>query len=114
MNAHATFAPRSQKPLTELGFCAWLGQAMPGDRLIYHEGFLILDTFTTGSRLSEQDRRRLTKLQARALWAAEQGLAHLIQQRTGPEQFAYAAIARPKPKGAADSLSRLLEEEMTR
>lgn len=100
------------RPMTEIEFCAWLGQALPGDRLIYHQGFLILDTFPAGSRLSEWDRQRLSKLQARALWAAEQGLTHLIQQRTGPEQFAYTAIARPKPQGAADSLSRLLEEEI--
>ena len=43
--------------------------------------------------------------------AAEQGLVHLVQERTGPDQFAYIAVARPKPKAAAVSLSALLLAE---
>lgn len=35
---------------------------------------------------------------------------HLVQERTGPDQFAYIAVARPKPKAAAVSLSALLPD----
>ena len=31
-------------PLTEFALCAWVGQACPGDRLVYHRGFLSIDT----------------------------------------------------------------------
>jgi len=34
-----------------------------------------------------------------------------VQERTGPDQFAYIAVARPKPKAAAVSLSALLLSE---
>jgi hypothetical protein len=33
---------------------------------------------------------------------------HLVQERVAPDQFAYFAIARPKPKAAEASLSKLL------
>ena len=36
---------RPKAPLTEIQFCAWVAQALPGDRLEYHRGFLVLDTF---------------------------------------------------------------------
>jgi hypothetical protein len=47
---------------------------------------------------------------AAALRAAEQDLVHLVQGRIGPDQFAYIAVARRKPRKASASLSvRLLE-----
>ena len=30
------FIPAKPRPLTDIEFCAWIGQAMPGDRLEYH------------------------------------------------------------------------------
>ncbi|MFC3119836.1 hypothetical protein ACFOHS_22155 [Jhaorihella thermophila] len=30
---------RAARPLTDIEFCAWVGQAAPGDRLEYHQGF---------------------------------------------------------------------------
>ena len=45
---------------------------------------------------------------ARAWWASEQRLVHLVQERLGPDLFAYLAIARPKPKHAEASLAALL------
>ena len=33
---------------------------------------------------------------------------HLVQERLGPDLFAYIAIARPKPKRAEVSLAALL------
>jgi hypothetical protein len=102
---------RTSRPLGEIEFCAWIAQAVPGDRLEYHRGFLVLDTFPAFSHLPEAQRTELAKLGARAFWADEQGLVHLVQERVGPDQFAYIAVARPKPKAAAVSLSELLLAE---
>jgi len=104
-------AVRAGRPLTEIEFCAWVAQALPGDRLEYHRGFLTLDRCQGLSRFTTEERTRLTWLGARAFWAAEQGLVHLVQQRTGADQFAYIAVARPKPKAAAFSLTALLLAE---
>ena len=38
------FTPIRPRPLTDIEFCAWIGQAVPGDRLEYHRGFLGIDT----------------------------------------------------------------------
>jgi hypothetical protein len=95
----------------EISFCAWLAQAEPGDRLEYHRGFLVLDTFAQISGLADKERAELGKLANRAFCVAEQGLVHLVQQRIGTDQFAYIAIARPKPKYATASLSALLLDE---
>lgn len=106
---HAAFTTvRSTKPLTEIEFCGWVGQAAPGDRLEYHRGFLVLDTFALFTRLDDTARAELGKLASRAFWAAEAGLVHLVQERVGPDEFAYIAIARPKPRAAEASLSKLL------
>ncbi len=102
---------RSRHPLTEIEFCAWVAQAVPGDRLEYYCGFLVLDTFALFSRLDDQGRGELSKLAGRAFCAAEQGLVHLVQERIAPDRFAYVAIARPNPKAAAVSLSALLLAE---
>jgi hypothetical protein len=102
-----TLRPR----LSEVEFCAWVAQAVPGDRLEYHRGFLTLDTFAMFTGLSDKQRAELRRLGSRAFWAAEQGLVHLVQERVGPDLFAYIAVARPKPKPAAISLSELLLDE---
>ena len=102
---------RASRPLSEIEFAAWVAQAVPGDRLEYHRGFLVLDTFALFTKLDDRGRTELAKLGSRAFWAAEQGLVHLVQQRIAPDQFAYIAVARPKPKAAAVSLSELLLAE---
>ena len=94
----------------EIRFCAWVAQAEPGDRLQYHRGFLAIDTFALFSGRSDKDRAELRKLADRSFWAAEAGLVHLVQERIDTDRFAYIAIARPKPKHAAASLSALLLE----
>ena len=103
---------RAPHPISEIEFCGWVGQAVPGDRLEYHRGFLVLDAFPVISKLADPDRKRLALLGTRAFWAAEAGLVHLVQERIGPDHFAYIAIARPKPKAASASLSALLLEEV--
>jgi hypothetical protein len=102
---------RAPHPISEIEFCGWLGQAVPGDRLEYHRGFLGIDAFPVISRLADPDRKRLALLAARAFRAAEVDLVHLVQERLGRDHFAYIAIARPKPKGASVSLSALLLED---
>jgi len=83
--------------LDEIGFCAWIAQAEPGAALIYHQGFLSVDVTALLSSLPCDERRRLGDLALAAWRAGEQGLVHLVQDRLGPDRFAYLAIARPKP-----------------
>ena len=86
---HASFVLRpTTRRLTDIEFCSWVTQALPGDGLEYHRGFLALD----------RTRGDIDKLAARVLWAFEQGLVHLVQERVGPEDFAYIAVARRKPR----------------
>ena len=96
--------------LNEVSFCAWVAQAEPGETLVYHRGFLAVDTFGAASPLSPERRSALRRTANAALRAAEQDLVHLVQARIGPDQFAYIAVARRKPRQAGASLSvRLLE-----
>lgn len=97
-------------PINEIGFCAWVAQAEPGATLVYHYGFLVVDTDKVLSKLPVEARGALRLLGDAAMRAAEEGLVHLVQVRLSTNRFAYIAIARPKPKGAPASLScRLLE-----
>jgi hypothetical protein len=106
---HATITTlRSARRLTEMDFAGWVGSAAPGDRLEYHRGFLAVDIVPAISKLPEPERAALKTLGARAWWAAEQRLVHLVQERLGPGSFAYIAIARPKPRLAEVSLASLL------
>jgi hypothetical protein len=96
--------------LDEIGLSAWIAQAELGETLVYHRGFLAVDTFGSASNLSPERRSALRRTADAALRAAEQDLVHLVQARIGPDQFAYIAIARSKPRQAGASLSlRLLE-----
>ena len=94
--------------ITEVDFCAWLGQASPDDVLEYYRGFLAPDTMPHGTRLSERDRAELARVARRAWWASERRLIHLVQRRHGADDYSYFAIARPKPMAALASLSSLL------
>ncbi len=106
-------AIQPDNPINEIEFCAWVAQALPGERLEYHCGFLVLDTFPLFSRLDDKARQALRKLAGRVFWAAEQGFVHLVQKRLPTDRFSYIAIARPKPKSTttAASLSALLLSE---
>jgi hypothetical protein len=97
-------------PVSEVAFCAWLALAAPGERLVYHRGFLAVDAAGLVSSLSPERQRALRDVAAAALRAAEQGLVHLVQVRLGPHRFAYVALARPKSRRPGAALSaRLLE-----
>lgn len=97
--------------LNEVELCAWIGQASPGDVLEYHRGFLALDKAPFANRLTEAERADLILMSRRALWAAEEGLVHLVQQRLGPDHYRYLAIARPKTEATEQILSSLIDEE---
>ena len=102
---------RPKVAVLEIQFCAWVAQAVPVDRLEYHRGHLAVDADKVTSHLDLNVRADLALVRDRAFWAAEQGLVHLVQERVVPDQFAYIAVARPKPKAAAVSLSELLLTE---
>ena len=96
--------------LDEIGLSAWIAQAAPGETLVCHRGFLAVDTFGSASPLPPESHSALRRTADAALRAAEQDLVHLVQARIGPDQFAYIAIARRKPRQAGAALSvRLLE-----
>jgi hypothetical protein len=97
--------------LTEAMFCAWLGAAVAGDAIIYHRGTLARDTCPQMNLRSLDERVRVARLSSRALKLAEAGLLHLVQRRHGFEDFAYIAIARPKPRRNAPALHALLVKE---
>jgi hypothetical protein len=97
MDTHHSTPPDTTKQ-REVNFCVWLGQARAKDTFIYHRGFLALDTSDLSRRLPSADRLELCRLAKRARWAEEQGLVHLVQRRHGAGDFAYLAVARPKPK----------------
>ncbi|HLI12757.1 MAG TPA: hypothetical protein VKY65_14285 [Alphaproteobacteria bacterium] len=98
--------------IKEIDLCGWIGQAMPGERLEYHRGFLALDVTEQGTRLAERDRTELVRVARRAWWAAELGLVHLVQRRHGPDDYSYLAIARPKPRRVPASLASFLLQEV--
>jgi hypothetical protein len=107
--AHGQSAPVAGG-ITEISFCAWIAQAEAGEVLIYHQGFLVVDTDPVLSKLRGDERLALRALASAAFRAEVQGLVHLVQQRLAMDRFAYIAIARPKPKSPRPAaITRLLE-----
>lgn len=110
MNTISRF-PIARLFLSEAHFCAWLGQAQPGEHTEYHRGFLAIDTVRASSNLIENDRKELVRVGRRAWWAAEKNLVHLVQRRLGPDRFSYLAIARQHPKQLQEKLLTLLAQD---
>ncbi|WP_300584499.1 hypothetical protein [Marivita sp.] len=102
-------ASHTFRPLTEIQFCAWVAQAIPGDRLEYHRGYLAVDADKVTSDLDPNARAELACLRDRAFWSETAGLVHLVQQRLGPDCFAYLAIARPKTSRTERAVAQLAE-----
>jgi hypothetical protein len=105
----AANAIRQWAPISEIQFCAWVAQALPGDRLEYHRGHLAVDADKVTSDLDPNARAELACLRDRAFWSETAGLVHLVQQRLGPDRFAYLAIARPKTSRTARAVAQLAE-----
>ncbi|GGL58463.1 hypothetical protein [Wenxinia marina] len=99
---------RRPPPRTELDFCQWVGDALPGEWLEYHRGFLAIDAAPEMSPLASDRWRGLAALSECARWASDHRLVHLVQRRLGPDQFVYIAIARPKPLSRRIELAALL------
>lgn len=85
-------------PLTEATLCDWIAQALPGERLQYHQGLLLVDRSEANSPYPPKERQRIHAVAKRAWHACELGLVHLVSQRTAPFEFAYIAVrARMTP-----------------
>jgi hypothetical protein len=98
--------------VSEIELCAWVAQAEPGAVLEYHRGYLALDRSGFGSLGNMSARAAVGLLGARAHDLAERGLVHLVQQRHGPEDYSYFAVARACRKGALpDFASHVITEE---
>jgi len=98
----------AEPPLTETMLCAWYGSAVTGDRIIYHRGFLAIDVAPLTFKLPDAERRMLLRVAERVLQLAEDGLVHLVQRRLGEGDFAYLAIARPRPRTRCGALASVL------
>lgn len=85
-------------PITEVDLEAWLTTAQPGDRLIYHRGFLAVDASGSTGRLPPPQARELRRVARLAFAAVERGVVHAVQQRNGPNDFTYLLIVRPQPR----------------
>jgi hypothetical protein len=83
-------------------FRAWLRISRPGDRVVYHQGFLVVDRGTS-SPLRERERRRLDVLATAAGAAAAAGLVHLVQWRCAPGTFVYLAVKALPARGVCRS-----------
>ena len=99
------------KPITEIEFCSWLGQAKPDDILEYHQGFLALDRCVVGAAEQTAHARALHQVAERAFELAERGFIHLIQRRLGPDEFSYLAISRPSSGPVPIPFQTLIPEE---
>ena len=86
------------KPLTEAALCDWIAEALPGERIQYHQGLLLLDRSDASSPFPPKERQRIHAVAKRAWHACELGLVHLVSQRVEPFVFRYLAVrARMTP-----------------
>ena len=81
----------------ENAFVDWRTDARPGDRFVYHRGFLARDRHPTTGRMGKSDRLALERVADRAFGACNQRLVRLLQRKHGPEDFSYIAVARAPP-----------------
>lgn len=98
----------AEPPLTETMFCTWFGAAVPGDRIVYHRGFLAVDASPLTSKVPDAERRALLRVAERALQLAQDGLVHLVQRRMGDGDFTYLAVARPRARSRTGTLVSVL------
>ena len=89
--------PARTLSITEEGFCAWLGKAMPGHRIEYHRGDLLIDRSRTLGSFSETDRRELSAIANRALALAEEGRLCLVAEAPRRLRLQLRRGHRPAP-----------------
>ena len=80
--------------ISEADFASWLHKAAAGSAIIYHRGFLAIDTAEAISPLSPEERLQLVRTATAAYRAAEDGSVHLLQRRLGSHCFSYTAVRR--------------------
>ena len=97
-------------PLTEVALCAWVGSASPGDRLVYHTGFLSFDTAVDSRFGTPAQRQELRRVAGRAWRLAQEGIVHLVQRRLGEAAFDYMIVVRPRPRVSGGALEAVLEQ----
>ena len=97
--------------LNETTFSAWLAQAVPGEALEYHRGFLCHDRGGPGPAPKSRRSQNLDLLAKHAYDLAVRGFIHLVQRRINTDTFSYLAIARPLPEGKAIECSTLMLED---
>ena len=86
----AVYVPTEK--LTEERFANWIGDALVGQSIQYHEGFLLLDRSESGSGLGTKERNRLHSVARRAWIACELGLVHLFSLKVADGHYRYIAI----------------------
>ena len=78
--------------LTDATACDWIANALAGQSIQYHEGFLMMDRSDTGSGLPAKERNRLHSV-ARRMWiACELGLVHLFSLKVADGHYRYLAV----------------------
>jgi hypothetical protein len=88
-------------PLTEAALCDWIATSVPGERLQYHQGLLLVDRSEATSPFPSRERQRIHAVAKRAWNACELGLVHLVSQRVEFFVFRYIAVrARMTPDAA--------------
>ena len=95
-----SYSKASLIPVSEIELCAWLGGALPGERISYHRGFLAIDRDAAFSHLPRTKRAELDRLARRALALARGGLVHLLQRRHDRGNYEYLICRRRVPKAA--------------
>jgi hypothetical protein len=86
----AVYVPTEK--LTEERFANWIGDALVGQSIQYHEGFLLLDRSESSSGLAAKERIRLHSIARRAWIACELGLVHLFSLKLADGNYRYIAI----------------------
>jgi hypothetical protein len=77
-------------------------QSLPGERIQYHQGLLLVDRSEATSPYPPRERQRIHAVAKRAWHACELGLVHLVSQRVEPFVFRYLAErARMTPERLA-------------
>lgn len=96
------------KPLTEAALCDWIASSVPGERIQYHQGLLLLDRSETSSPYPSRERQRIHSVAKRAWHACELGLVHLVSQRVEPFVFRYIAERARMTPDASQARKQLL------
>lgn len=76
--------------MADMEFCKWVGSANPGEKLLYHRGFLSRDIARVGTARSAA----LSRLARCVRLAADRGLVHPVQLRHSADDYSYIVILR--------------------